>query len=455
MQPRIQNRYRLLLEQLEDRVVPAKVTFASGVLTIVGSPTGRLDVTATGSNAVTVTDNAGAVTYGNFSPVKSINLDLHTHPNIVNVNLNGNTLAASVFIDLGLGDPNVSGTHPVNIFGGTLSGSLTMQNGNGQENYSIGLAGNPATILGNVFVTGKHGPGGGNTLFVVDNSMVTGNLVVSKVDNVDIGTGTGTAAGIVSGNVSVVDSDSPDALSVNVLGAVNGNMSISGSNAGNIVTLIQSHGAGSGVVLGSLSANLETSPGLASDKFTMSANTLVGNNLTVTGAAGGEAVSLSGTVAGNATFNLGNGTNTITLGPTIGVLNQTFVIGGSVSTTMGNGTNTFDIKGSAASSIAGSVSTIMGNGTNTFLMDGAAQVLGSTVSYRGGTVSDTVRIINGQLNNFALNVTFFTGTRTVELGAGITLGSMRLDFGTGAGTKTLQYDGGLIVTWPSVILNFP
>jgi hypothetical protein len=448
-------RARLHLEHLEDRTCPTlAITYRAGALTLTGSPLGRLDLTASAGNTIQVTDNAGAINYGTFANTSSVRLQLRTHPGIINFDLNGTTFGGSVYMDLGLGDPNIAGTHPVNIFGGTLTGPLTVLNGNGVENISLGLTANPVTITSNVIVNGSSGPGGGDTLFVVDGSTVSGNLTTTKIDNVDIGDGTGATVGTVAGNVSVDDSSAPVALNVNVLGVVGGNLSVRGGAAGTIVAVVVSH-PGGGVVGGSLSADLGTSPGPTLAKYTQAANTTIGSNLTVTGGAGGATVSVAGRVGGSATFNLGTGTDSITLGPTVGPLAQAFVIGGAVSVTMGNGTNTFDIKGNASSSIGGSVSVTMGNGTNTFVMDGGAQVLGSTVSYRGGTVSDTVQIINGLANSFALRVTLFAGARTIELGAGITLGSMFLDFGTGGGTKTLTYDGGLVVTWPSTILNYP
>ncbi len=101
------SRTRLSLERLEHRDCPAMgLSFQNGTLTLTGSPVGQVDVKVGASNAVQVTDNAGAINFGIYRVTNGLKLTLRSHPDVINVNLQGNTFTGNVTIDLGLGDPS-------------------------------------------------------------------------------------------------------------------------------------------------------------------------------------------------------------------------------------------------------------------------------------------------------------------------------------------------------------
>jgi fibronectin-binding autotransporter adhesin len=492
-------RFRPLVERLESRDCPSLTTmYNAGTLTLSGVPTAvpgeQLLIQRVSGTNYDVRDQApepftgtGGLDIGTFNITHDLHLNFTSFRADININLNGGTFPGSIFVNLGAGNkdsflPGLVTPHPVSVYGGTgsaVNGSISFQQGSGQEIFAVGQIGfdttSPATesvaVYGSVTATGSMASGfTGNSLFIGPASVVYGTVTGTQMNQVSVGAFLA-PDGRVGGNLLINDSGSAIGADVTILGVIGGSVTVNGTNAGDTVALFDPTAPGTpGTIGGNLSALL----GNGTNFVTMDTGTAVGGSVTVMGGNGANTISgnllsgtpgFAGTVGKSMTIGFGNGNNTIALGSsnaiggglnvTVGGGNNAITLANQVaalaSLSLGNGTNSVDVTGVMYSSFY----VTAGNGTNTFTLDPGGQILGSTLSYRGGSGSNTVQILNGAANPFALNVTFVGGTRTIELGAGISLGSATLDFGTGPGTKNLLYDGGLIVTWPQIVRNFP
>ncbi len=517
---RTRRRFRPFLERLEARDCPSlTTTYSLGTLTLSGTPTGsapgaQLLIQRMGGTNYQVSDNG--ITIGTFANVSSLRLNLQSYRENITVDLVGGTFPGSISMSLGKGDvdpsamPGIVTPHPITITGGpgsVVTGSVTVQGGSGQEVLDIGqepLPGSPipVTVAGSVNFTGAPNAGfAGNAIVIGPGSVVGTDVVATQVSQVTVGSFTA-AAGAVGRNLAVNDTNSTIGVSLDILGRVSGNVSVSGTNVGDFLVLDNNTPGPAGSVGGNFAANLGSGGGSGNFIFT-DAGTTVGGGFTATGGNGGVFALFNGTIHGslgltfgsgtntistpgavgqNTTLSLGTGTNMVTLDGTIGGQASVFTgaaantidttggtVGGAAVFNLGNGTNMLTLGGLLGSvsytggagtnsidltgTVARSVVVNMGNGVNSFTLDVGAQILGPTLQYTGGTNSDTVVLQNGIINPFAVDVIFKAGTRSLTYTAGTEPARDFIDFGTGPGTKSLSIADP--ITWPHTVLNYP
>jgi len=408
----------LRLEVLEDRCVPAlnPLTYdAAGNLSITGTLTyDNLVLDYLGGNAVHVTDQNTAQTltkdYGTYQVDGGLSATLGnavtTNPLgkgvIVNLGINN----TADFLSLNLGNVvNTGGGAGYNVTisnndptgtpqatPGTISGVLTVNTGTGNDSVTINNVNVSSGITSNLN-TGR------DTFSLNTTPAITGDI--------DIGD-----------NVSVTNVNDLELNTAFPLTAVHieGNLTVSSEN----------NTFGNNINIGDLFVPLD----IAGSVFMTSGST--GIFLTQ--------VNINADIGENVTANLGTGNNALTI-------DASSVVGGNLSYVGANNNNHITL--ATGSVIGGNVGVYLGNGTNTFDFNNI--VLGSSITFQGGTHADTLNI-SGQAPGANLRAICGAGTNTINLSLGVDLHSMYLDFGRGK--DTLNQAPGVIITWPTTLKNF-
>jgi hypothetical protein len=475
-------RVRPLLEQLEDRNCPSFTTnFAAGTLTLTGTPlptaplSGQELLILRVAGGYEVKDNAnanesGGVVLGTFAVTRDLHLNLLSYTKPIVIDLAGGPFPGSIYLRLGLGNIAPPGSpNPITITGGAgaqVNGSVYVSGGSGAEILDIGSPGVapvPVAVAGSVYFTGNPGPvSSGNSLNISSGSSVGTDVIATQVSNVMVGPATTTPAlpaGLVNRNLTVnaVGASSPASLAL--LGRIAGNLSLLGSNPADSLHLMNS-----GSVGGSVTASLAGGGNLVTD-----AGTSVGGDFMASGGAGGVSTNFLGTMGGNLNLNFGNGANNIVLTGSVGKnvnvtmgngLNNVFLkngsfIGGNLTLNGGNGTDSITLGGGTSGLIAGNVTVRLGNGSNVFMQSNNFAINGSSVSYYGGSGSNSVTIAN-PANGYNLYIntggTMGSATDTVNLSTVTNLGSATIVFGVLPGNKTWNPPA---ISFPLTLTNFP
>ena len=372
------------LERLEDRTCPSlTIQQTPSLLLISGTPTvASAPLSITGSpNSDTFSITEGTTNLGTFQVGGSLQVNLASRPNDLNLNLNGGYIPNNVTLSLGAGYIGASTfLAGVNIYsatpGGAIRGSLSILGGNGQENLYLGgistimtpgVTRSPVAVLGSVTAaTNENVNGFGNLLDILSGTRVGANVQTTNVDTVEVGeiTNQAVSPATIGGNLSAGDSGSHHSMDVDITGVVNGTVSVnaSGFTPGfNEFTLEQQAAGVGGVIGNTLSVSLGNSAGGNAFSFTagstVSGNTTLTNGSAATGASA-TTIDLEGTFNGSVSLNLGIGDNLVT--------SDTGVVGGNLSITGGNGAETISgLVGTAFdATVAGSVTINLGNGTN-------------------------------------------------------------------------------------------
>ena len=376
----------LQIEKLEGRDCPTIMVQAfDSSLYITGVPLAGPSITESFSvkevspNRFQVEDITATQTinYGTYPVLKTLYLNLNHYNTNINVDLNGNTFAGNVIMNLGLGDTDLTTVNPVSLMsstpGGVLAGNLIVLNGSGSEVVAIGQIGQepaapmPVTVAGNVTWSGRQVAGSplffnfGNFLEVGPGSTVEGNITTNSVESVDIGELTPTLVTTVGGNVNINDAGSPTALNVNISGVVDGNVNavgtdfVSPSGFPNSFTLEQTVANTGGVVEGDVNFNFGQAGGI----LTAASGTLIGGNAQFDSGGGGSLgglYTLAGTINGSLALNMGAGPNSLDFASGAQVL-------GDARVTATNGDN--DLTSTPfAGSVGGNLSFQFGNGDN-------------------------------------------------------------------------------------------
>src|SRR5262249_50629726 len=151
----------LTLEQLENRLVPASVSFYSGNLVITPSA-GELSMnlaltqTAGTANKFSVTDHGSSV--GTYSAVSNISVTATNGSDTVTLDLSGTTYTGSFLANTGNGNDMVSITSTGGA--GAMLGNTLISSGVGNDAVNLNSTGTTAvTFGGSIQVTGT-GSGG-------------------------------------------------------------------------------------------------------------------------------------------------------------------------------------------------------------------------------------------------------------------------------------------------------
>ncbi len=447
-------RRRPHLERLEVRDCPSlTVSLISGSLTISGTPMGALLVQETAPASLKVTD--GAANLGTYHVTGDLRMMLNSHPSTVRFDVNGNRFGGNVLINVGNGKTN-GNPDQVEVFsglpGGSVGGSVTMQNGSGQETFAIGSPSFPndgaIAVGGNVSVSARVSGGtAGNTFFVTAGSSVGGDVTSSHIDNVQIGLGLpGAALTTVGGNVSISDVGSGLALNAFDFGNIGRSLSVTGTSLDDIFSLQQVSPGVGGQVNGSLSVNLGSSVTFGDD-FTLGAGTSVGGNATLS--TQGVATSafpnfdVAGAVNGSLTLNLGDGGNMVNF-------EASATVAGNMTVNGGNGNNdlsTFPFSGT----VAGSLSFNLGNGDNSVTITTAP---GGLLSWTSGNGASALTLNPAAATAWDVNVHFGSNDDSFTLaGAGGTLSGL-VDGGGHVVANTFTQGAGWTLT-NFTLVNFP
>jgi hypothetical protein len=447
MNLREKRRGLLALEQLENRLVPASVTYFNGNLVITpsaGELAMNLTVKQTGvSNTFSVTDNGK---------------NLGTYTAVGNIFVTGTNGSDSVTLNLG---------------GLVYSGNFTANSGNGNDSVDVESGGAAGAILGNTLISsglgtdlvflntgaaaGRFGgnitvvgTGESNKLVVLGNSTapttVGGNLTITGI-NIAVLASTG-VTDVIQGSVAINDG----ALGVPAIIAVanvniNKDLTISSGQGNSLVAL----------VFDTVAGNTAVTMGAGNDSVLVNGSgpsNLFGGNLSISGTTGNDTVSFTGTntIAGNLSIGLGNGTDTISIATGT-------TVGGDTHLTLGNGNDT--ILDDAI--VNGNAFFSLGAGNDTVTLGHAPAGILSWFSGNGNdllTLGDGSTAAGEVWNVF---MRFGTGNDTLTLGPGGTLASPEaltgfIDMGGPPGGNSFDPTGSLAAgTWitlpPFVLQN--
>jgi hypothetical protein len=261
-----------------------------------------------------------------------------------------------------------------------------------------------------------------------------------QIDNVAVGQ-PNLALTTVGGNVTVNDSGSGAALTVNVFGNVGKSVSVTGTAFEDAFVLQQASAGVGGNILGNLYVDLG-SGGTLGDSFLLDTGTTVGGNATLS-TRGAPTVTppggfvINGTVNGSLTANLGEGNDSLAFNTAASVL-------GNLSVTGGNGNDVV----TAAGAVAGNLSFSFGNGNDSATVSSAP---GGLLRWTSGNGNDSLTLAPTAASAFNVNVLFGSGNDSFTLAGTASTISGVVD--GGGGTNVFTQDGWTIVP-PFTLLNF-
>jgi hypothetical protein len=288
----------------------------------------------------------------------------------------------------------------LNVGGGTqLLGSLTAAQ---VENISYGVTTEPAAHVGGSFSAVESGPGGPMAVGIhgnIDGSLsVNDTTPTSSFNNFTIDfINNGVESPVIGGNVSVSFADAlfGNLFNVGVSGAavqptINGSVSLTSTSGLTPSSLPDDY-----TINSTIGGNLIISAPEAPSQLEIDTTAAVLGNAVINGGNGGfdmgNTFTLAGSVGGNFSVNLGNGTNSFITTPAgAGSLH----VGGALSVQMGNGTGNVETLG-AGSSVA-SLFVKTGTGGNTLTLDPAATFGRATII--GAPFANNVLIANGTIS---------------------------------------------------------
>jgi hypothetical protein len=378
-------------------------------------------LTITSTSGTAVQVQDGAGPVVKFNGVGSVYV---TGTNLANaITFDDNTpFNGNLFVNAGNGNDTVT------LTGVALLGNVTVLGGLGNDNVALNDSG--STIGGNVLLADSKG---NDTLTL--NGAVLGSTTVSGVNEIDIGV---EAAFFLAGNVSIVNFDG-FGTTVTVDGSVDGvdagafgkNFSVT---SGPTADLVQFFSAS--VVGGNATFNLGEG---ANTLFARSGNeggngAQFNENLTFTGGSGVDTFDTDSPIAvgGNLTLNLGDGNNVTFFG-------QPFTVAGNMYVNAGNGDNDMNSgEEFFGGQIAGNLSFRLGNGNNRVTL-GEGATVGGDVNYTLGNGNNTLADSAG---------TFIGGTLRLRAGNGNNSYTANraalyvLDMHFGNGDDSFTYGGG-------------
>jgi hypothetical protein len=409
----------LELETLEDRWVPANVTFVSGFL-IIGPSSGeaamKLTVTQTAANSFKVVD--GAATLGTFASVGHLLITGTNGADSITVNLGAFKYTGSIDnINAGNGNDTIN----ITAAGGGVGGNITILPGLGNDSVSLNNAAGSSSITvgGQIQVSDS----GGNDSISMGNatgvSSFLGNVSLTGMNNITLAFG---KADVYGGDLSASTAGESVPLNFNTTSVptvvtINGNLQLTGGAGDD--TVVDS----ALVVNKNVTINLGGSTTAIFGNF-VSSNTgstplSVGGNFSYTGAGLLDELILAGnTVGGNMSLSLGDGNDVVDLS-TAGGAFASPVLSGNLSITAGNGNDTFDglFGEGITATVGGTLSFNVGNGNDTAsIVHGP----GGGLTWLSGNGNDSVTFgatgANGEF--FNVNMRFGTGNDTLTLAGG-------------------------------------
>ncbi len=381
----------LALEELENRWVPASISFYGGNLNVTNIVSNQLTVMQDGTTANKFSVQDGAGSKFTFQGVSNITIN-DVGPHNVTVDTNGNNYTGNLIVNV------QNGSDTVGIVNSTGTGA----------------------ILGNVTLTTKFGS---DTVSLGTNFFGSLTLANSNaISSLTVGSPT------IKGALSITGI--PSVTITSAVTAIKGGLSIQDGGISSSTITIQG-GSGAGTMIGNY---LNITGGSLADSLTIgSGNITVNGNTSLTLGQGSDTFSLSSTGSvfnGSFSFTSGAGADTVTKAG-----GNTF--NGSVGFNLGNGTDTLTLGTDAA--VNGNLSITEGNG-NALITVNTAVVNGNLIMSLGQG-SDTVSVANspsGGLGTFFLTALNGNNSVTINPAAAGTSWNINFNFGTGANTVTLS-----------------
>jgi hypothetical protein len=410
---------RLTLDRLEDRLNLSVNAIFNGV-----------DLTLVGSpdsGMLEVNQTAantfnyvdGAFTSPDFTVTGNVTVNVNGIGDTVSINLDANVAPGNISVYLGNGGNLLLVT--TGGMAGGIAGNLTVIGGTGIDAVAIGdpLDGDTIDVFGNLYVSLGNSF---DALFITDGVTVSGNALFSNTNTTII-------AGDVAGKVTATDTESfANLFVVTADSMIGGNLSYTSRNGSDVVIL-------EGLVKGSATFNL----GNGSNEFNMSGT--VEKSLTVRTGSGADEIDLSdgAAILKNATVSMGNGSNVFTFDVEALVQGNLSITGGS------DGDDLTDFNGT----VLGRLSIDLKNGTNDFTFGPDAFVGGSSIHYRGGSGVDTVTF-EGSATSARFTALLGAGADDFNLDSD-DLAALTVDGGAGIDT----FDTSVAITFPLVLKNIP
>ncbi|NBO93477.1 MAG: hypothetical protein EBV06_14370 [Planctomycetia bacterium] len=406
--------FRPLVENLEERAVPATISVVSGSL-YVKNQLGNLTITPQATAGQVRVQDSGNGQNIVFSGVSTgIYVTGTSLADNITVNATTNPFPGLVQISGGNSGDTIN-------LQGSIGGNLTVLGELGNDTVNVTAA---LTVGGAVNIADTAGD---NDLLLSGAFSVGGALSASGQNAVTLGANALT----VGGNLTLSAVTSGVGLNLTSSGTftVGKNLTITGYAADDTASL-----TGTIAVSGNTTVNL----GAGSNTFalTEAATSKLGGYLSYTGTTGVDNIDIGNatglTIAGTASFSLGDGANTFDV-------TATTTISSNLTVTGGSGGNTLNIGGT----LNANASVTLGNGINSTTFTTSP---GGLLTYRGGNTQDTLTL-NATGATFNVDILFGTSgthvlTMTNGTGASITGKAMS---GTPA-TSTFNQNDATIVS---------
>jgi len=376
---RPQRRPYLEVERLDERTVPATISFVNGTVTVGGTITGAITIADQGSGEFEV--EQGAANEGIFQVTNGVTVNLGNHAEPVTLTMKSGTLVGNFIVNAGnqATAVTVGGTAGDT---GTIVGGVTVNGGYGTK-FNLMTTVGTVNVLGSVTAYGDFGDN--NSVTVGDGTAfsIGGNLNVHAFAVVTVNSGTTVRNNVVidmqETATSFATAYSTTSVTFNtgskVLGTLTGTdphdsstFSLNGTVGG--ITLNLGDGSNSATVNGNINGNLTINAVNTSSNTIAFSSTAPANDLNV---------------IGNVTLNLLGDAETYSF-------NNPFSVVASSSIKKSNdfNSNTFTFDGT----VTGPVQFTLGSGDNSVTF--AVSERGGLI-YQGGTGSDTVTLNAGDL----------------------------------------------------------
>ncbi|MFO0842932.1 MAG: hypothetical protein U0797_11130 [Gemmataceae bacterium] len=375
-------RARPVLDRLEDRCTPASVRAVAGIL-LITDPVGPLSVSVLAPGVVNVTDSA---TSANFSGIGSLISVRGTNlPDQIAVRANGVPFPGNVVIN------SLNGGDAIDL-SGTFNGNVTVIPGLGNDAV-VSTAAN--VRVGGVLTVADVA--GANTWLLNGRSWSVGlDLTYYGLTAFAMGATGQLRVGRFASLTAIQPVASSMSLAFNgLLTSVGRTFSITGGSAANLVSFTSKLTVGGNLFV--------SERGGATNAFHLTpaaGSTGVNGSLFYTGGTGPDSivVGTNSAVGGNASFDLGNGNNSLMDGAGSTYSGDVTIFGGNDVTKIGlNGT------------IDGGLTLFAGNGTNTV---NVTRVPSGLFRFRGGNGADTLTLRGAGVYN--MDASFGTGTNKLD-----------------------------------------
>jgi len=378
------------IEQLEDRSVPATISFTNGNLFISNPTPGgtgltNLTVTQSAANTFDVSDNGKVI--GTFKGVSLLSITGSNGADSITVNLKTFTYTGNLQINSGNGNDSVA------VIGTQMNGNATLLTGAGNDTFTV--SGNVGGILQILSTFGDDSA-------TVSSPNIGGDVTLQFIKAITL------SGGKIGGNVTVSDSQINNGVPFTVSSAL------------------------------TIGKALNVTTGAGADNFAFTGSATVNGPTTVNAGAGNDSLGLLPTALGpglnflgSFSYNDTGGDDVVSITPP---LTGPVTVGGDMRFTFGSGNISF--ASSLPFTVGGNFSVNAGSGNDTVSVD--ANVGGSmTFNFGNGDQSVTVSnppggVLNWTSGNGNDTVTFLDIPFTPPTPPGVRTWNVNMRFGTGA-----------------------